>query len=113
MKVVVYALDKKLKPTKKVIGEFEVNEIKLSDRRKLHVLEKKRRVQSAQGVAVGTDISKTNINITIDEDAWGRFYEKIGALSGVPDSEFEKYSDGDIDTILLQIYEAWQPSEKK
>ncbi len=114
MKVVVYELDKKLKKTKKVIGEFDVNEIKFSDRRKLRILEKKRRVQSAEGVnKVGAVVFEASMRISIDEDAWGVFYEKIGELSGVPNSEFEKYCDDDIDTILIQIYEAWQPSEKK
>ena len=110
MKVTVYALDKKLKSTKKVIGEFEVTEIKYSERRKLKVLEKKCNIKTMQGTVglIGTDV-----NVKIDEDAWGLFYEKIGELSGIPESEFMKYSDNDVDTILIQIYEAWQPDEKK
>ena len=110
MKVTVYKLDKKQKPTKVVIGDFDINEIKLSDRRKLHVLEKKCNIKTMQGTVgqIGTDV-----NVKIDEDAWGIFYEKIGDLSGVPDSVLMKYSDDDVDVILMTIYDSWQPSEKK
>jgi len=110
MKVTIYEVEGKEK-TDKVITELEINEIKFPQRRALHVLNNRRFEALIGKKETGKAGFKASINL--DHEAFGVFYAKVFELSGIKDEVLMAFDDDIVDVILEQIYEAWQPDEKK
>ncbi len=98
MSIKVFELDvKTLKPTKKIIGEFSPKTILFPVRRQL------KRMLDASNVG----------DENFDSEKYNDFLDEIKKIAGYTDELMNKYTDVHVDTVLLQTYAAWQPSEKK